>query len=50
MVLLPPVEPMKAAKAVQGPGVLRDPAYGQKFDGRRPIPFTQAEPGGCVLL
>ncbi|MFJ3914179.1 DNA ligase-like domain-containing protein [Streptomyces vinaceus] len=40
----------QAAKAVQGPGLLRDPAYGQKFDGLRAILFTPAEPGGGVLL
>ncbi|MBT1187245.1 ATP-dependent DNA ligase [Streptomyces sp. CJ_13] len=52
MVLLPPVEPMlaQAAEAVPGPGVLRDPAYEQKFDGHRAILFTLAEPGGRVLL
>ncbi|MET9694379.1 hypothetical protein ABZY81_39210 [Streptomyces sp. NPDC006514] len=51
MVLLPPVEPMlaQAAEAVPGPGVLRDPAYEQKFDGHRAILFTPAEPGGRVL-
>lgn len=52
MVLLPRVEPMlaRAARAVPGPGMLRDPAYGQKFDGHRAIPFTPAEPGGWRAL
>ncbi|WP_243879397.1 ATP-dependent DNA ligase [Streptomyces sp. KS 21] len=52
MVLRPPVEPMlaQAAEAVPSPGVLRDPAYEQKFDGHRALLFTAPVPGGGVLL
>ncbi|MET7533895.1 ATP-dependent DNA ligase [Streptomyces goshikiensis] len=52
MVLRPPVEPMlaQAAEAVPPPGVLRDPAYEQKFDGHRTLLFTAPVLGGGVLL
>ncbi|MFF3980745.1 hypothetical protein [Streptomyces sp. NPDC001828] len=52
VVLLPPVEPMlaQAAEVLPGPGVLRDPAYEQKFDGHRAVLFTPAGPSGRVLL
>lgn len=48
MVLLPPVEPMlaQAAEAVPGPGLLRDPAYEQKFDGS-PDTSRCLRPGTC---
>ncbi|MFE1558891.1 hypothetical protein ACFW6V_28405 [Streptomyces sp. NPDC058734] len=53
MVLRPPVEPMlaQAAEALPGLAVLRaGVAYEQKLDGHRTILFTQAGPGGRVLL
>ncbi|MER5570486.1 ATP-dependent DNA ligase [Streptomyces goshikiensis] len=40
----------QAAEAVPPPGVLRDPAYEQKFDGHRTLLFTASVPGGGVLL
>ncbi|WSZ45606.1 ATP-dependent DNA ligase (plasmid) [Streptomyces sp. NBC_00868] len=40
----------QAAETVPPPGVLRDPAYEQKFDGHRALLFTPLVPGGGVLL
>ncbi|MCY0954250.1 hypothetical protein [Streptomyces sp. H27-S2] len=42
MVLRPPVQPMlaQAVETIPPPGVLRDPAYEQKFDGHRMLVFT----------
>ncbi|MEV6676290.1 ATP-dependent DNA ligase [Streptomyces erythrochromogenes] len=50
--LRPPVEPMlaQAADALPPPGVQRDVAYEQKFDGHRALLFTPVEPDGRVLL
>ncbi|MFD5891971.1 ATP-dependent DNA ligase [Streptomyces sp. NPDC060334] len=52
MTLRPPVEPMlaQAAEALPPPGVLRDVAYEQKFDGHRGLLFTPPAPGEQVLL
>ncbi|MFD7099260.1 ATP-dependent DNA ligase [Streptomyces xanthophaeus] len=52
VVLRPPVEPMlaQAAEAVPLPGVLREPAYEQKFDSHRALLFTALGPGGGGLL
>lgn len=51
MVLLPPVEPMlaRAARAVPGPGTLRDPACGQNLTATERSP-SPAEPGGWRAL
>ncbi|WP_331725001.1 ATP-dependent DNA ligase [Streptomyces sp. NBC_00040] len=52
MALRPPVQPMlaQAVETIPPPGVLRDPAYEQKFDGHRMLVFTPTGPGGRVLL
>lgn len=47
--LRPPVEPM-LAETIPPPGILRNVAYEQKFDGYRALLFTPPPSGGQALM